>query len=363
MQVNSNQPSFRSQFVFKRTYNRPLNQEGTQFETFEQTLDRVIEHQRWLWESVKGKNVGDSSVPLTQKEEEELLELRSIMQRREAFLSGRTLWLGGTDIGKQYHATNFNCSFLQVKTVHDVVDGFHSLLLGVGVGFEPVTGVLNGFAKPVEIEIVRSTRTERGNDNNQEKFYKVNGKKYWRLIIGDSGIAWAKAAGKILAMKKQVDVVVLDFSEIRPGGKPLRGFGWISSGDEQISESFKKIAEILSTKNGQLLSRIDILDVMNWLGTALSSRRSAEIALVPAEDPEADEFSLAKKDYWKTGNVQRAQSNNSLIFYHKPSVNEIEELFKKMLEAGGSEPGFINGTAARKKAPWFRGINPLMLAA
>jgi len=360
MQVNNqiNQPSFRSQFVFKRTYNRPLNQEGTQFETFEQTLDRVIAHQRWLWESAKGKNVGDSSAPLTKKEEEELSELRSIMQRREAFLSGRTLWLGGTDVGKQYHATNFNCSFLQVKTVHDVVDGFHSLLLGVGVGFEPVTGVLNGFAKPVEIEVVRSTRIERGNDNNQEKFYKVDNKKYWRLIIGDSGIAWAKAAGKLLAMKKQVDVVVLDFSEIRPGGKPLRGFGWISSGDEQISESFKKIAEILSAKNGQLLSRIDILDVMNWLGTALSSRRSAEIALVPAEDPEAGEFSLAKKDYWKTGNVQRAQSNNSLIFYHKPSINEIEELFKKMLEAGGSEPGFINGTTARKKAPWFRGVNP-----
>jgi hypothetical protein len=33
-----------------------------------------------------------------------------------------------------------------------------------------------------------------------------------------------------------------------------------------------------------------------------------------------------------------------------------------MLAAGGSEPGFINGAAARKRAPWFRGVNPSLRA-
>ena len=353
-------PSFRSQFVVKRTYNRPLDDEGTVFETREQTIDRVIGHQRWLWEKAKGKMVGEDMQPLTLKEEAELDELRGILLKREAAVSGRTMWLGGTDISKLYHATQFNCSFLQIKTVHDVVDGFHSLLLGVGVGFEPITGILNGFAKHVDIEVIRSTRKERGNDNNQEMHYTRDGKRVWRLVVGDSGIAWAKAAGKILAMKKPVDVVILDFSEVRPGGKPLRGFGWISSGDEQISEAFEAIAQIMNKKAGQLLTRMDILDVMNWLGTSLSSRRSAEIALFPADDPEAEEFANAKKDYWKTGNKQRAQSNNSLVFYHKPTKRELRGLFSQMLEAGGSEPGFINGAAARKKAPWFRGVNPLM---
>lgn len=356
--MQNNLPSFRSQFVVKRTYNRPLNDEGTVFETREQTIDRVIGHQRWLWETAKGKVAGEAFVPLTDVEESELDELRGILLRREASVSGRTLWLGGTDISKLYHATQFNCAFTQIKTVHDVVDGFHSLLLGVGVGFEPITGVLNGFAKPVEIEVVRSTRKERGNDNNQELHYKRDGKRVWRLVVGDSGIAWAKAAGKILAMKKPVDIVVLDFSEVRPGGKPLRGFGWISSGDEQISEAFEAIAHIMNRKAGQLLTRMDILDVMNWLGTSLSSRRSAEIALFPADDPEAEEFANAKKNYWENGNKQRGQSNNSLVFYHKPTKRELRGLFSQMLEAGGSEPGFINGAAARKRAPWFRGVNP-----
>lgn len=38
--------SIRSQLVAKRTYNRPLDESGTVFETWEQTVNRVIEHQR-----------------------------------------------------------------------------------------------------------------------------------------------------------------------------------------------------------------------------------------------------------------------------------------------------------------------------
>ena len=47
----------RAQVVTRRTYNRPLNKEGTQFETWEQTIDRVIEHQHWLWERAKGAHL------------------------------------------------------------------------------------------------------------------------------------------------------------------------------------------------------------------------------------------------------------------------------------------------------------------
>ena len=355
-------PSFRSQFVTKRTYNRPLDEFGTIFETRDQMLDRVISHQKWLWETAKGKLIGEDFDELTESELVELDELQQLMLNYEATVSGRTLWLGGTDISKKYHATQFNCSFSQIRTVYDLVDAFHLLLLGVGVGFEPITGILNGFVQPVEIKIIRSTRTNRGDDNNTEKHYKKDGKRIWHLIVGDSGIAWAKAAGKLVAMKKPVDIIIIDFSEVRPGGKPLRGFGWISSGDQLISEAFRAIAEILNKKSGELLSKIDILDIMNWLGTALSSRRSAEIAIMSADDPEAEEFAVAKKDCWSTGNTQRSQSNNSLVFYYKPTKRELRGVFSQMLAAGGSEPGFINGVAARKRAPWFRGVNPSLRA-
>ena len=43
----------RAQVITRRTYNRPLNKEGTKFETWEDTIDRVIHHQQWLWERAK----------------------------------------------------------------------------------------------------------------------------------------------------------------------------------------------------------------------------------------------------------------------------------------------------------------------
>jgi adenosylcobalamin-dependent ribonucleoside-triphosphate reductase len=117
------------------------------------------------------------------------------------------------------------------------------------------------------------------------------------------------------------------------------------------------IANILNRRAGSLLTRIDIMDVVNWLGTILSSRRSAEIALFEYGEAEWQDFAIAKKDWW-VENVQRAQSNNSLLFKRKPLQSELEHIFKLMVDSGGSEPGFINGEAAAKRAPWFKGCNP-----
>lgn len=336
----------RAQVVTRRTYNRPLNKEGTKFETWEQTVDRVIEHQHWLWERAKGAHLQPNELM-------ELEDLRLLYLDRIACPSGRTLWLGGTNVAKRREASQFNCSFGRVATIHDVVDGFWLLLQGCGVGFEPVVGTLNGFTKEVEVEVIRSSRDNRGYDNNKDYFAN----DIWYLEVGDSAEAWAKSIGKILAMKQPVRKIMLDFSEIRPAGERLSGYGWISSGDESISKAFVEICKILNRKAGQLLDRIDILDIMNWLGTTLSSRRSAEIAVMPYDSPQWEEFATAKKDHW-IDNPQRAQSNNSLLFYRKPTRYELNSIMQMMIDSGGSEPAFINAEAALKRAPWFKGVNP-----
>ncbi|BAF89587.1 putative ribonucleoside triphosphate reductase [Azorhizobium caulinodans ORS 571] len=344
-------PTTRAEVIARRTYNRPLDTQGATFETWGETIARVISHQTWLWERAKGG-------PLSAEECAELEELRELMNSRKVLPSGRTLWLGGTEIAKRREASQFNCSFARIETVHDIVDAMWLLLQGCGVGFEPVVGTLNGFSRPVRVEVVRSeNRTTKGREENLETFTEEHGEKVWTISLGDSAEAWAKAAGKLLANKRPVDVLRLDFREIRAPGIRLSGYGWISSGDVTISKAFVAIAEILNRRAGQLLSRIDILDIVNWLGTTLSSRRSAEIAVVPFDDREWQEFATAKKDHW-IGNPQRAQSNNSLLFYRKPAKNELRQIFDLMQDAGGSEPGFINAVAALKRAPWFKGVNP-----
>jgi len=345
------EPSFRAQLVTRRTYNRPLDPEGFSFETWEQTIDRVIRHQRWLWERAKGAGL---DIP----EISELEGLRRLLLDRKVGMAGRTLWLGGTEIARTREASQFNCAFTFIEDVYDVVDGFWLLLQGCGVGFKPVPGVLNGFAKPVEVGVIRSTRKTKGCPENRWSIHTfADGSRVYHLQVGDSAKAWAKAAGKLLAMKEPVDKVILDFSDVRPAGQRLKGYGWICSGDEQIARAFEAICGILNRRAGKLLTAIDILDVMNWLGTTLSSRRSAEIAVMDVDDPEAEAFAVAKQYYW-INNPQRAQSNNSIIFWHKPSKYELRGVFQQMLEAGGSDPGFINGVEAKRRAPWFKGVNP-----
>ena len=342
----------RAQVVTRRTYNRPLNDEGTVFETWPETVDRVITHQQWLWERAKGDK-------LNQGEAGELEEFRDLMLTRKATTSGRTLWLGGTDVAKKHEASQFNCSFGRIETVHDVVDAFWLLLQGCGVGFEPVVGTLNGFARAADIEVWRSDRTNKGREENvSELRVTAEGLRVYRLSVGDSAKAWAKALGKLMALKDPVDRIILDYREIRPAGTRLKGYGWISSGDDTLHIALSRICQIMNDRAGQLLTRMDILDLLNHMGTTLSSRRSAEIAVMPVDDPEIDEFITAKKDFWLHDNAHRQQSNNSLMFYKKPTKWELSYIFDRMVEAGGSEPGFINAEAALKRAPHFKGVNP-----
>lgn len=339
--------SLRAQLITRRTYNRPKDESGKNFESWPETVERVVGHQQWLWERAAQR-------PLSQRDISELHELRTLMLERKVLTSGRTLWLGGTDVSKSREASQFNCSFTHVESVQDVVDVLWLLLQGCGVGFRPIVGQLTGFRQPLSVSVVRSQRTVKGGvENNVETF--ENGT--WTIKVGDSAEAWAKSVGKLLAHPYPANQLVLDFSEIRPAGERLKGYGWISSGDEAIARAYAAIAEILNKRAGSLLTRIDILDIVNWLGTVLSSRRSAEIALFNYGEDEWEEFAVAKKDWW-VNNIQRSQSNNSLLFKRKPSRSELEDIFKLMVEAGGSEPGFINGETATQRAPWFKGVNP-----
>jgi ribonucleoside-triphosphate reductase len=345
------QVSTRAQVITRRTYNRPTSDDGKQFETWQETVARVIDHQEWLWQRAAGRE-------LTDVEYSELYDLEQLMLDRKVAMSGRTLWLGGTDVAKTREASQFNCSFTHVETVYDVVDCLWLLLQGCGVGFKPIVGTLNGFSKPIKnIRVVRSTRTAKGGlEHNVETFDQET--KTWTIQVGDSAEAWAKSIGKLIAGKYAADTLVLDFSQLRPAGERLKGYGWISSGDSAISTAYVAIANILNGRADSLLTRMDILDIVNHLGTILSSRRSAEIALFDYGQPEWEEFAVAKKDWWLYNNSHRQQSNNSLVFKEKPLKADLQKIFDLMLEAGGSEPGFINEVEALRRAPWFKGANP-----
>lgn len=347
------QPTAAAEIVARRTYHRPLDMddESKGFETWEQVIDRVINHQRWLWERALGTKLHNQG-------EAELAELRNVMLDRQALCSGRTLWLGGTDIAKRREASMFNCAFTEVETISDLVDVFWLLLQGCGVGFKPVTGCLFSFPTHIpEIELIHSTRTDTGgNTENKETWNALT--KTWTIEIGDSAEAWAKSVGKLVARKYYgCKKLVISGAQIRPAGKRLKGYGWICHGDKPLLFALGKIASFLNEAPGEMLSFSNIHEIVNLLGTVLSSRRSAQLCLCDADHPWSPNFALFKTDadskWWK------GQSNNTIGFDSpEPDIETISSFIDLMVQSGGSEPGFRNNHQARLRAKWSKGTNP-----
>ena len=204
--VNS-KVSTRAEIITRRTYCRPIDEENDVFETWTDVCSRVINHQQWLWERAKDSKLNESEL-------KELEELRQLMLERKVSMSGRTLWLGGTEIAKRREASQFNCAHLKIETVYDITDALWLLLQGCGVGFSPRVGTLSGFSDHIkELEIVPSRRTSKGGvANNKETWDKSS--RVWTIRIGDSAEAWAKSIGKLLAGKHKATKLVLDFSQL-----------------------------------------------------------------------------------------------------------------------------------------------------
>lgn len=342
-------PSTRARIVERRTYLRPLNEEGTVFETPEMMLERVINHQRWLWERQIGRQ-------LNAIEEAELFMLRKLMEERKISMSGRVKWMGFTDVAKERNSSLFNCSFTEVRSPADMVDVFWLLLQGCGVGFKPVTGLLTGFSTQLqEIEVLPSVRTEKGGAEDNVETYDAKS-SVWTIKVGDSAKSWAKAVGKLLAGKFPARKLVIDLSELRPAGKRLKGYGWLSSGWQPLEKAMRRISELLRGAAGRPLTALEIGDIVNHLGTVLSSRRSAQIWLMDDFNEELNGFVDFKEGRYETGNEQREQSNNSIVFWQKPSAETLTDLLERILRGG--EPGFINGAEAKRRAPEYVGCNP-----
>ena len=169
------------------------------------------------------------------------------------------IWLGGTDVAKRREASQFNCSFTNAETVYDIVDILWLLMQGCGVGFRPIVGQITGFKKRIQdVKIIRSTRKDKnGRQGNTESYDESTGT--WTISVGDSAEAWAKSIGKLVAHKFPANKLVLDFSQIRPAGERLKGYGWISSGDASLVKAYTAIVELLNKRTDSLLTRIQIL--------------------------------------------------------------------------------------------------------
>jgi len=240
---------------------------------------------------------------------------------------GRGLWMMGTEFvnGQHNSAALQNCSFLSTegissRSVYEAVWPFVRLMemsmLGVGVGFDTKGAGKLEIHQPLdEVKVV---------------------------VVPDSREGWCESVSTLLesyffANRNSIE---FDYSEIRPSGEPIKGFGGVAAGPGPLMELHRTLRDQFENRAGQRITTTDIVDVQNKIGKCVVAgnvRRSAEIALGSADDPEFLDLKNWEVNPERMGaNGWGHTSNNSIVAKVGDNFDNIAERI-----ADNGEPGIV----------------------
>lgn len=360
------------EFVYLRTYSRYL-EDLKRRETWYETVRRTTEYNISLGITHKEKN----GLPINPEQEaEEARMLFDNLFHLRTFTSGRTLYMGGTEVVKQYPLSNYNCAFTNIEVMRDLVDVFYLLMVGSGVGIRIDKEYV------ARLPRVRKIQMDSIYDGEVRAYTAKEFMEHTRLIVdpdkpehgvlkvGDSKEGWCEALELYfdIVTKEEyasIERLTIDYSFVRPEGERLKRFGGRASGHKSIKRMFEKMNRVFQrTMDGQLKT-IDVLDIATIISENVVSggvRRSAMMVICDEDD---DEVINAKRNIYKVVDGKwiedpeishRKMSNNSILYYQRPSLERIREIINSIKING--EPGFINGAEATRRKETFRGCNP-----
>lgn len=337
-----------AKLVYYRTYSRWLPEEGRR-ETWKETCARAVEY-------------NCSLAPTSSYEAQRLFDN---MFNLKQFISGRSLWIGGSEASKKTKLANFNCSFVVIDSIKSLCDLFYLLMVGTGVGVRILPSDVNELPRFRQNVILHHQYNKHSTkQKGRENTYVETDGDMCIIHIGDSKEGWVDALKAYLLCLVEPDGpshIMLDYTEIRVKGATLSKFGGTASGYESIMDMFTKIHEVIQRGkysslpvNGKLRP-IHCLDICNLIGQNVvvgGVRRTAEIAIIDPHDEEC----VHAKDNIQPGMEHRYMSNNSIFQEEKPSREKIHELFNSIRSSG--EPGIINVAEAKRRRSDFAGLNP-----
>lgn len=303
------------ELVYSRTYARMLP-DGSK-ERWHQTVERVVNgtfrlQRRWMERVGLGWD--------TERAQAEAQEMYDRIFTMRMLPPGRGLWAMGSALTeeKRLYAALNNCAF--VSTADMAADParpfcflMDAAMLGVGVGFDT-----------------------RGQDT-VKVVGPATGAAPHTYVVPDSREGWVESLRlQLHSYLRGGAPLHFDYSELRPAGALIRGFGGVSSGPGTLRQLHEEVTETLEPLRGTQLTSTAIVDIMNKIGKCVVSgnvRRTAEIAFGYPWD---DEY-LDLKDYQR--NPHRAgygwASNNSVF----ATVGmDYEGVCRRVVRNG--EPGF-----------------------
>ncbi len=319
--------------VAKRTYLR--TDEDGDLEKWTEVAERVA--------------LGNSSlIPEDEKEHRE--EEEEILYRHIAnaslLLSGRHLQHGDADQPERNMEVFTNCSTASTSYLL-----FYLLLNGSGVGrsYDDDLMAVDWDYMP-SLRVVLSEdhpNFEWGDDESVKEAKRKYQHAHW-FKVPDTREGWAQAVEKLELMTYQRryrdDMLVLDFSDVRPSGTKIKGMqDRPASGPKPLMKAFQKVATI---KNADMKPWKQTMFVDHYLSECVlvgGARRAARIAVKKWTDPDIDEFISIKKGgfLWSANNSVAVDEK----FWEQKSQHAqdvLEAILKAQYYDKTGEPGFVN---------------------
>lgn len=277
-----------SYITFKRTYARPVKGEDRTEEWWE-LCKRVVEGTF----TIQKAHINSMNLHWDNRKAQ-----RSAQKMYDAIFNfkflppGRGLWMMGTDFVYEHGGAGLNnCAFKSTENIrtdlaYPFVWNFLMSMYGVGVGFD---------TRGADTVTIREPR-------RAEEAH----------VVGDSREGWAEAIERCLTAFSGKGSLPSewDFSEVRPAGTPIRGFGGTASGPAPLEKALERIENLLLGYVGEKLDEAGIVDIMNICGACVvagGARRTAQIAFGTSEQFMDLKLDTEKLMEW------RWASNNSIF--------------------------------------------------
>ena len=301
--------------TYYRTYSR-TKEDGSSEEWFE-TVRRVVEGSF----SIQKNHCNVNRLPWSEKKAQNSAEkMYDLIFNLKFTPPGRGLWMMGSDyMYTRWNSSSLqNCAFCSTEYIStDFSEPFVFMMdmsmLGVGVGFDT-----------------------KGADKVTIKKPKYSDDIH---VVADTREGWVELLKRLLdsfdgknTLPKEVD-----YSQVRPLGAPLKGFGGTSSGPQPLIDMYDDILKILEANVGNKITVTMIVDIMNLIGRCVVSgniRRSAQISF---GDPQSEEFINLKNPELFSEELthHRWASNNSVFAEVGMDYTKVAELTAK-----NGEPGY-----------------------
>ena len=340
--------------VFYRTYSR-RKKDGTR-ENFREAMFRTIDDLA---------RIGSFN-----PEEHDLVMEQAQAQR--AFPSGRAFWVAGTEWGKkpENFSGYYNCTSTHISDL-----GAFGLLVdlamqGSGTGAVLEQEVIDNLP-PVKNHIERVGGMSPGavQEDKRAEFTSYDlclPSGVVNIRVGDSRAGWRDAyqllinlAFNGLPSNNGHIRIFLDFSNVRPAGERLKGFGGTSN-PVKLEEAFAKVIAILNDAVGRKLTSVEACLLIDEAATAIVAgniRRSAGMRQFGQNDSDAATAKLGlytqdEDGNWRVDPKKEAlrMANHTRCYHTKPSYDEVKSAVELQFQSGEGAIQYVPEAVARANA-------------